>query len=210
MNLVEKYIEQVKEAYVGRAGQAEKWTKFEEIVYGASDADIAKLLQKYPDTPQSLIEMLRKIDGTYHREYGGKVACVYFFGSVDGYPHYLRSAGQIVTEIDANLSNFVKEVINWNILEQEKYASVDDKITDDYANLDWLHLTDCMNNGGSSQFYIDFSPSEKGTYGQIISFVHDPDEFTVIADSFDQFLAMLLEGGLKFIGEDDTISLQER
>ena len=59
-----------------------------------------------------------------------------------------------------------------------------------------------MNNGGTSQLFIDFSPSEKGTQGQIVRFLHDPDEFSVIADSFEDYLRMLMDKDYDFINED--------
>ena len=66
----------------------------------------------------------------------------------------------------------------------------------------WLHFSDCMNNAGTSQLFIDFSPSEKGVKGQIVRFLHDPDEIGVVADSFDEYLEELIESGLDFINED--------
>ena len=59
-----------------------------------------------------------------------------------------------------------------------------------------------MNNGGTSKLFIDFSPSEKGKKGQIVRYLHDPDEIAVIADSFDEYLEKLMEYGLDFISED--------
>lgn len=56
-----------------------------------------------------------------------------------------------------------------------------------------------MNNGGTSSLFIDFTPSEKGVRGQVIRFLHDPDELKVIADSFDEFLEMLIADKFKFI-----------
>ena len=64
-----------------------------------------------------------------------------------------------------------------------------------------MHFSDCMNNGGSSQLFIDFSPSDKGIVGQIIRYVHDPDETIVIADSFDEYLQMLIDKDYDFIHE---------
>lgn len=87
------------------------------------------------------------------------------------------------------------------IISKEKYDEVivDDKITNSIKNIQWLHFSDCMNNGGTSQLFIDFTPSEKGTKGQIVRFLHDPDEFTVIADSFDDYLKKLIENEYDFI-----------
>ena len=58
-------------------------------------------------------------------------------------------------------------------------------------------------NGGTSALYIDFTPSEKGTCGQIVRYLHDPDEIEVIADSFDAFLDMIVESGMIFLDPDD-------
>ena len=66
----------------------------------------------------------------------------------------------------------------------------------------WLHFSDCMNNAGTSQLFIDFLPSEKGVKGQIVRFLHDPDKIEVIADSFDEYLEKFMEYGLDFISED--------
>ena len=59
-----------------------------------------------------------------------------------------------------------------------------------------------MNNGGTSQLFIDFSPSEQGKKGQIVRFLHDPDEFKVIAESFDKYLEKLIDNEYNFIDED--------
>ena len=59
-----------------------------------------------------------------------------------------------------------------------------------------------MNNGGTSKLFIDFSPSGKGKKGQIVRYLHDPDEIEVIADSFDEYLEKFMEYGLDFISED--------
>jgi len=60
-----------------------------------------------------------------------------------------------------------------------------------------------MNNGGTSSLYIDLTPSEKGKKGQIVRYLHDPDELKVIADSFEDFLDLLANKGMKFIHTDD-------
>ena len=80
---------------------------------------------------------------------------------------------------------------------------IDDKIQTDAEKLKWLNFSDCMNNGGTSTLYIDFTPSEKGTKGQIVRYLHDPDELKVIANSFDEFLDMIIANDFKFIHSDD-------
>ncbi len=60
-----------------------------------------------------------------------------------------------------------------------------------------------MNNGGTSRLYIDFNPSDLGVKGQIIRFLHDPDEYAVIANSFDAYLQMLIDGEYVYLSEDE-------
>ena len=57
-------------------------------------------------------------------------------------------------------------------------VEIDNRITSDASQLhNWLHFSDCMNNGGTSQLFIDFSPSAIGKVGQVVRFLHDPDEW---------------------------------
>ena len=79
---------------------------------------------------------------------------------------------------------------------------VDEGICDDMDQLNFLHFSDCMNNGGTSQLFLDFSPSAKGKKGQVLRFLHDPDELVIVADSFDEYLQMLIAQDYSFINED--------
>jgi len=160
MSIVEKYLKELKRAYYKNGGK-EIWDNFEKIKEGASEEDIKKLKEEYPEVPDSLIELLKNVDGTYFRKYKGETVVFYFLGS-----------------------------------------DVDEEIVSDSKKMRWLHFSDCMNNGGTSQLFIDFSPSEKGVKGQIVRFLHDPDEIAVIADSFDEYLEKLMEYELDFINED--------
>ncbi len=204
MNIVENYIVGLKKAYFDN-GDKEAWEHFEKIKYGANKEDIAKLKEIYPDTPKALINLLEYVDGTYYREYEGEKITFYFLGSdIEGYPYYLLSSKAIIEhkKIDIFYCDevFFYDKIN-TLSEYEKTigVSIDDRITNKADNLKWLHFSDCMNNGGTSQLFIDFSPSKKGKVGQIVRFLHDPDEFAVIADSFEDYLKMLIDNNYDFI-----------
>lgn len=84
----------------------------------------------------------------------------------------------------------------------DDFEKIDEKIIDKAEEICWLHFSDCMNNGGISQLFIDFSPSPKGIKGQVVRYVHDPDEIAVIADSFDDYLQILMDYEYDFITED--------
>ena len=113
------------------------------------------------------------------------------------YPYYLLSSSQILESKDDAYKYYADYV-------DRKYEEVeiDEEIINDSKKMRWLHFSDCMNNGGTSQLFIDFSPSEKGVKGQVVRFLHDPDEIAVIADSFDEYLEELMEYELDFINED--------
>jgi len=197
MNIAEKYIEELKKAYYKNGGK-EYWDKFEKIKVGATEENIQKIKEEFPETPDSLIELLKIVDGTYHREYQGEKITFYFLGSdVMGYPYYLLSSSQILENKKDGYYLFGGYIDG-----EYEDVEVDKKITDDSEKIKWLHFSDCMNNGGTSKLFIDFSPSGRGKKGQIVRYLHDPDEIEVIADSFDKYLEKLIEHGLDFINED--------
>ena len=197
MNIAEKYIEELKKAYYKNGGK-EYWDKFEKIKVGATEENIQKIKEEFPETPDSLIELLKIVDGTYHREYQGEKIAFYFLGSdVMGYPYYLLSSSQILENKKDGYYLFGGYIDGGY-----EDVEVDEKITDDSEKIKWLHFSDCMNNGGTSKLFIDFSPSEKGKKGQIVRYLHDPDEIEVIADSFDEYLEKLMEHDLDFISKD--------
>ena len=200
MTLAEQYLEGLKAAYIDNGGK-EAWQKLMDTAHGATEADLQSLRNCYPQVPESLLDLLRHIDGTYWREYEKGTIGELILGAdeaMGGYPYYLLSAKQIV-ETQNEAFDFYADYIN------RKYEEVpiDEHITSDASQLNWLHFSDCMNNGGTSQLFIDFSPSDTGKVGQVVRFVHDPDAMDVIADSFDDYLKMLMDREYCFINETD-------
>lgn len=54
MNLAERYLERLKQAYY-EAGSKELWDHFEHVVHGAMEEDLAKLVSRFPDAPEALL-----------------------------------------------------------------------------------------------------------------------------------------------------------
>ncbi len=197
--LAKAYLDGLKKTYydLGPQGQ-EMWDHFASIAHGASREDLDRLLEVYPDAPESLLELLKLVDGTYWREYQGEKVAFRFLGSdYEGYPYYLLSAQQIVETKD-RFAQWGDYIIN----REEDDVPVDEGVCDDMDRLNLLHFSDCINNGGTSQLFLDFSPSAKGKKGQVLRYLHDPDEMVVAADSFDEYLQMLMDQGYAFIDED--------
>ncbi len=191
------YISGLKRAYIDNQAE-ESWNHFAKIKHGATEENLERLLKIYPDIPDSLVEMLKYVDGTYWRKYEGEEIAFYFLGSdMEEYPYYLLSSGEMIEDQDLAVKYYSDYIVR-----KYEEVQIDEKIIDTTKGLKWLHFSDCMNNGGTSQLFIDFSPSEKGTKGQIVRFLHDPDEFSVIADSFEEYLNMLIDKEYDFINED--------
>ena len=199
MTLVEQYLEGLKQAYIDNGGE-EAWQNLMATAHGATEVDLQLLLNRYPQVPERLLDLLRHIDGTYWRDYEKGTVSDLILGADEAmgdYPYYLLSAQQIV-ETQNEAFDFYADYINREYEEVE----IDNRITSDASQLhNWLHFSDCMNNGGTSQLFIDFSPSAIGKVGQIVRFLHDPDEMVVIADSFDDYLKMLMKNGYCFVDE---------
>ena len=199
MTLVEQYLEGLKQAYIDNGGE-EAWQNLMATAHGATEADLQVLRNRYPQVPESLLDLLRRIDGTYWREYEKGTVSDLILGADEAmgdYPYYLLSAEQIVATQNEPF-DFYADYINREYEEVE----IDNRITSDASQLhNWLHFSDCMNNGGTSQLFIDFSPSAIGKVGQVVRFLHDPDEMVVIANSFDDYLKMLMKNGYCFVDE---------
>ncbi|MDQ1097620.1 SMI1/KNR4 family protein [Chryseobacterium camelliae] len=154
--IADQYIAGLKQAYFDHHG-GEAWDHFEKIKHGLSDTNIQELKRIYPEIPDALISLLEYADGTYRRQYAGERMTFYFLGSdVEEYPYYLLPSDKIIE--NRNLAvKFYAGYINREYEEVE----IDNRIAERADALNWLHFSDCMNGGGSSQLFIDFSPSEK-------------------------------------------------
>lgn len=197
MSLAEEYIEGLKQAYIDQDAE-EQWDKLERAAVGVSPENLEKLRAAYPDIPETLVELLKRVDGTWCRQYGSTIIDLYFLGSpeLEEYPYYLLSAEEMLEPEEDWF--WLSDLIS---LEAEG-CEIDEKINRDEKQLHWLHFANCMNNGGSSRLYLDFSPSDKGVKGQVVCYVHDPDELVVVADSFDEYLQILMDSDYDFINED--------
>lgn len=195
-NTVDRYILGLKNAYYNAKGKA-IWDNFESVKHGASQDHIDELKADFPAIPEALIHLLQYVDGTYWRTYGDEDIAFTLLGSdLVKRDYYLLSSQQIVENQGDAPYNFQ------DYLDGEyDGVDIDEKLLKYAKDLDWLHFADCTNNGGTSQLYIDYSPSDKGKVGQIVRYLHDSNEFEVIADSFEAYLQMLIDNKFSFIRE---------
>jgi hypothetical protein len=196
MNLVDHYLEGLRQAM-----PPEPLAELA-LASGASAAQLDSLRQAYPLCPDSLLRLLGHYNGTYYQDYAGGRVLVYMLGSdVFEYPYYLSSVAQILEDRQANQRSIAE--IYGHYLEEDP-GIVDARIDAGIQQGQRLCFSHCMNNGGSSRLYVDFTPTASGKVGQVVRFLHDPDNYQVIADSFDAYLHMLIDDGYAFLIDDNV------
>lgn len=195
MNLVERFLSGLTARLPEDDAPQWAWTE------GASEADLQRLRAQWPQVPDSLVELLSRVDGTHFREYPKGEVCVLMLGSdVGDYPYYLRSIAQIFEDQrqwDDSIRSIYEEWL------EEEPEILGTGIDADLPMSRRLCFSHCMNNGGTSKLYLDFNPAPGGTVGQVVRYLHDPDSYTVIAPSFDAYLQQLIDRDYAFINEDE-------
>lgn len=195
MNENIEYVKKLKEKYK-IVGLQDQFQEFEKNKEGLDKENKKKLFKEYPDIPEKLLELLEYCDGSNP---------ICFFGSdvEDGkLPYYLLSSKEMIATKDYPVKYHSYDINR----EDGSDEFVSEEITRDINNVKWLHFADCINNGGTSRLFIDFTPSDKGKKGQVIRFVHDDDRLEIISDSFDDYLKMLLDNNLPFIYNDEEVN----
>lgn len=196
MNLVERFLSGLIPRLPEDDAPQWAWTE------GASEADLQRLRAQWPQVPDSLQELLSRVDGTHFREYPRGEVCVLMLGSdVEEcrYPYYLRSVAQIF-EDQQQWDDSIRSIYEEWLDEEPEILGAG--IDADLPMSRRLCFSHCMNNGGTSMLYLDFDPAPGGSVGQVVRYLHDPDSYVVIAQSFDAYLQQLIDGGYAFIDED--------
>lgn len=171
------------------------------LASGASAQQLDRLRQAYPLCPDTLLQLLAIYNGTYHQQYAGGKVSVYLLGSDSyEYPYYLSSVEQILDDQQSRQRSIAN--IYGHYLEEDP-GIVDTRIDATIRQGQRLCFSHCMNNGGSSVLYLDFNPSTSGKVGQVVRFMHDPDNYQVIADSFDAYLQLLIDEDYGFLTEEN-------
>ena len=171
------------------------------LAHGASATDLQQLTERYPLCPASLVQLLGQINGTHFRDYPDGTVMVLMLGSdVFEYPYYLRSVEQIFEDAHADTESIAQIYEGYLDEEPDLIGPGIDSTLPMNKRLCFSH---CMNNGGTSRLYIDYNPAPGGTVGQVMRFLHDPDSYKVIAQSFDHYLQQLIDDNYSFIYEDE-------
>ena len=170
---------------------------------GASAAQLQRLLQAFPGCPASLLSLLGQLNGTHwDDDADGNGTAVLVLGAdpaMGRYPYFLRSVEQILEDRQLYPDSIVEI---YGELAGDGSVTLDSKIDAQASGSERLCFAHCMNNGGTSMLSLDFAPGSGGVAGQVIRFVHDPDEYRVIAASFDDYLQWQINQEYAFVDPD--------
>ena len=170
---------------------------------GATAAQLQTLLQAFPRCPASLLALLGQLNGTHwDDDEDGRDTAVLVLGAdpaMGSYPYFLRSVEQILEDRQLYPDSIV-EIYG----DPAGRACVvpGSGIDAEASGRQRLCFAHCMNNGGTSMLYLDFAPAAGGVCGQVIRYVHDPDEYGVIAASFDDYLQVQINQEYAFVDPD--------
>jgi cell wall assembly regulator SMI1 len=157
-----------------------------------------KEYENYKNIKGSTIEELNEFEKKYRIKLPEDFKEFYKYKNVSGYhfhilypncegeriePFYLFSISEMIEEKD--------NYFNSNELMSEYYyddeiSELDKQIKPYLRNKNWIPFATLA--GGSLYLLLDYDPAEKGTTGQIISYIHDPDFVYYITQDFTELL----------------------
>lgn len=190
MNFIDTYIEGVNSKY----HESEK--KILESIESASEKEINFLASAYPNMPIELIELLKRINGSRSLPFfptDSEDSIAYDFCSIERMlAHAQHDTSWINLYWDED-SEFDKE----DILDDDELFA--EEINPEALCKDWLLFAD----NGNSRLFIDFNPSDDGTMGQVVRYIHDPDMYDVVADNFSTYLQMIIDSDFEYLIEGE-------
>ncbi len=150
---------------------------------GASEAELDQFEKQYEvRLPDDFRAFYRHTDGSgygLHVLYPGDAeqgSCnPFYLMSL----HEIRETKQYFCDVDEKLEEHYGE---------EEICQLDPEIKPYLFHKSWIPFASMA--GGSLYLMLDFDPTEAGTYGQIIMYVHDPDFVYYVTSSFTELLRM--------------------
>jgi cell wall assembly regulator SMI1 len=100
-------------------------------------------------------------------------------------PFYLFSVDEIIEEKD---SYYNYDELMSDYYDDDEISELDERIKPYLRNKNWIPFATLA--GGSLYLLLDYDPTDKGSKGQIISYIHDPDFVYYVADNFTELLEM--------------------
>ena len=183
MNILDTYIEGIRSAYI-KINKTEYWNNFINNRNKLNEESIELLNNK--NIPKILIELYKFVNGTDNNSF------IIFGSDIDGLGYFLEDINELLTPNRFSNDLFIH-------IHDKSKNNIDKKIIPLNANNNWLHFANSEDNGRTSELYLDLAPSKYGTYGQIIRYNLETQEFKVIASSFEEYLHFLINKNYNYI-----------
>ena len=155
------------------------------LVKGATDKQIEAFEQKFGiKMPEDMKELYRYKNGSqwfyllfpndkYGRDFSYRLLSL---EEIEEQKEYFQNKDVLLTEFYSHEDDSTKK-----LLEEMK----DSRIKPYLHNKMWFPFAEA--SGGIS-LMMDFAPSDDGVYGQIICYIHDPDEITYVAKTITEIM----------------------
>lgn len=168
-------------AYTGRIKQQYR-PCYDNLAAGCSAADLAEFEQNSGlSLPQELKDMYFIHNGEQceETETSGVFFGLFFMSLREAYREWRENADLIETETQGGMLQLSRRCISYP----------EQAIREIYLDLGWIPV---MKDFGSNYIGLDMNPGVMGWPGQVINFGRDEDEKFVIADSWKEFLILLI------------------
>ena len=149
-----------------------------------------ELTVKPPATKTALAQAAREIQSTLDAGLATAWACA--DGADRGEPVFLRPKS--LTGLEFSSIARALETRGYMETRSKTYGDYrqpsprDPRIAPEWYAPGWLPFADF--GGGSLSLISDHSPERRGAMGQVIAYIHDPDEIVYLAESFSGFLEL--------------------
>ena len=158
-------------------------------IKGATDEELIEFEKEFGVLPNSFKELYRYKNGSGYPFnilfpcYDDEICTPQFLLSLDE----IRKVKTYFCNKDMHLKDYVDE---------SELENLDKRIRPYLQHTNWLPFAEMPN--GAIHLMLDFNPTEVGTVGQIIIFIHDPDFVYYVSDSLEN----LLEDAIAFLEDD--------
>jgi hypothetical protein len=188
-NIVDNYINGLKEIY--------KEKKEDDIAFinRTTEEEIDLIKKHYPDVPNEFVDFLKKTNGKITINKENHAYRTTMFSIHEGDITYHLCSINSMLEHAQYKDQTLAELYPWFLDEDSDDSESATPEMDLFVPIgDRLNFASC----GYSELYIDLKPSLLGKVGQIICYIHDPDSYFLVCDSFSELLKESIESNFQY------------
>ncbi len=192
--LVDNYFQGLKEVYKEKKGDDIKF------ITHATEDEIDLIKKNYPGVPNEFVDFLKRTDGKISEEnYAYRPT---MFSIHEGNLTYHMCSINKMLEHAQYKDQTLAELYPWFLEkdvddcesatpEMDLYIPIGDRLL--FASCDY------------SELYIDLKPSPLGKVGQIIRYLHDPDSYSFVCNSFSELLKESIDTNFEYFFDEHEL-----